>query len=1532
MNNLLALFIVLCVGVNAYAQSCDCSGATIFSTDGSTVQLQPPSNNPNNQKFCFSGGGTITVTTLQNLTNPQVCVEDGTTVNFELSGTTELKGQWDVYGSLNLNDSGTSANYLLGSTTNFNIYPSGVVNSRSTGNVFEISGFQGSGDMLNIAAGGELNVFLYENHGGPVVVGGSIEAEYFQSHNKGSVAIELAGGCIKINNDLGVRPDGVTENQGTTEYAINSQNIRGEGSFVVLGALVANLTTNFVGSGDGIDVYYESLVDLTHSNTPLFGANTTQNVLAPGEGYSCNTSSISGTIYDDTGVADDFDGAVTGTSGSATPLYATLLDDSDNVVASVLVDNITGSYSFSDVPDGDYSVMIGESDESSNIGSVPTSSTSLTGYVNTADGNSSTDAVDGTPNGLQSITVAGNDVTNVDFAIVESALIAGTITQDGTDANAIDGVVTSESTVQLYVTVIDAITNEIIASVAVDSNGEYEVPVAPSSNPYAVILNETDNTNNIGQIAVLPTVDELSGFEYVADGDTDISTAGDGSVDGYINVGVVTSGMVQANNDFEIAALSTVNLSGTVYENTVLDGTVSGTTPTTLGVTPLFVTLLDANGNVVRSAQVSGDGSYDFIDIPASSTYTLFLGESDETPNIGNMPVSTTSLSGYVNTAEGDIDGAQPSALGATTTSGDGTVTGITVAIVEDQDNVNVDFAIEQSLPASISGFVKYDADGTGSFTTGDAPISGVQIELYSNAADTDNDGVLSAVEVANASPVATTITQDATVVSGLYEFDDVTPGDYFIVEAQPADYNSVIQLDNSADADAGSVSENVIPVSVVGGEVDSDNDFLEEPSNVVSISGDVDRKQNDQAQVGQNVQDDVAGATIYVSLVNDQGVVIAVTTVMQGNSPDYLFENVPANATYSVVIGGVLQTVGSVFTSDATDINGYANYGEGDTFDESLNNGNGQSVNTNGDGTPNGIQTVVVTDVDNDGIDFDLSYEGKLSGYVIYDVASSANPTGDTQYQSESNGGLPSGGADDIPISGVSIELYSDANGNGIVDGLDALIATEVTDVNGFYEFDGLSNGNYTIQQVQPFGYVSKGEEDIDRRQVNGYNDNDGNEDNNSSDNTIAAQLQFPQNNPGENDVLNNFYETGVVYELSGTAFQDESAINDDTYNGGEVVVPSILVELFEDANGNGVIDPSESTPIATTETGLVLDPNDPSNTGYYEFVGLSTGDYIVMIDGTDNDTPNDYAAEFTTLIANIVNTKIVNIDFPYEPAYDVFGTLFQDDIIDNSGMDTNEPVITGVQVSIYPDNGSGEPDLSATPKVITTDAAGSYEFNDMPNGDYVIVVDPLDVNTPGGYSPEFSSIAVTVNNGDIFDNDYPYNVYILDVQLIDFELKVEDDKVLLTWEVIEDGQTTYFVEFSNNGVDFQTIALVEGISETYYGIVDYDFVNSGYYRLKILNEGEFTFSNIIVAESPVSEAVSVFPNPLLGANLNVDLTSILEESIVKIYSINGQLLYAQTFDAAGIYTISMSSYSESFYFVEVVNESYSEVFKVSK
>ncbi len=84
------------------------------------------------------------------------------------------------------------------------------------------------------------------------------------------------------------------------------------------------------------------------------------------------------------------------------------------------------------------------------------------------------------------------------------------------------------------------------------------------------------------------------------------------------------------------------------------------------------------------------------------------------------------------------------------------------------------------------------------------------------------------------------TVSTTTTDGSGQYTFINVAPGDYTVVETTPANYISISDGDSTASGDDTAnvnVNDDSIPVSVIAGEVDDGNDFVDKMITVVSIT-----------------------------------------------------------------------------------------------------------------------------------------------------------------------------------------------------------------------------------------------------------------------------------------------------------------------------------------------------------------------------------------------------------------------------------------------------------------------------------------------------------------------------------------------------------------------------------------------------------------------------------------------------------------------------------------------------------------------
>lgn len=230
-----------------------------------------------------------------------------------------------------------------------------------------------------------------------------------------------------------------------------------------------------------------------------------------------------------------------------------------------------------------------------------------------------------------------------------------------------------------------------------------------------------------------------------------------------------------------------------------------------------------------------------------------------------------------------------------------------------------------------------------------------------------------------------------------------------------------------------------------------------------------------------------------------------------------------------------------------------------------------------------------------------------------------------------EDPNGNGDGDDDGIGIDGVTVYLYEDTDGNGVVDpGVDQLVTVAVTAGGGAYQFTGLPEGKDYLVYVNPF------------------------------DPAVAAEMPDSSYVVSTGNPISVPNLTGTV-DTADIGFRDvpESSIGDqlctDSNNDGactlaDAPLPNVTITLWNDVDGNGRLDPAVDTVITTQVSG---------GDGSYDFTGLPPGDYIVDVDNNDPDVPDGFAPSVDEIAVNIPvpppgagsGSDIDTADFPFVP-----------------------------------------------------------------------------------------------------------------------------------------------------------------------------------------------------------------------------------------------------------------------------------------
>jgi serine-aspartate repeat-containing protein C/D/E len=326
---------------------------------------------------------------------------------------------------------------------------------------------------------------------------------------------------------------------------------------------------------------------------------------------------------------------------------------------------------------------------------------------------------------------------------------------------------------------------------------------------------------------------------------------------------------------------------------------------------------------------------------------------------------------------------------------------------------VNYDFCEE--IPAGIRGRVHGDPEGDCIIGPNDVLLAGVKIELL--------DG--------NGNVVATTFTN----AQGEYAFENLKPGAYSVRETQPAGYFQGAAKPGST---GGNVQgpDLIFGVNLGSGEVSIENNFCELLP--ASLSGYVWAERDGDCEFDPG---EIALNGVSIQLLDEFGSVLQ--TTLTNNQGFYRFVGLQPGKLYHVreiqpdsyFDGGTVAGTAGGLVLEANKISQVTL----DSGEESFNN------------------------------NFCETPKSKLSGYVFQDGPTIFVENGQTIDPTTVRDGKRDNG--DIPLAGVTL-ILGDQTGKAVL-GEDGKPQITTTNSAGYYEFDCLRAGLYTVRQIQPSDYI---------------------------------------------------------------------------------------------------------------------------------------------------------------------------------------------------------------------------------------------------------------------------------------------------------------------------------------------------------------------------------------------------------------------------------------------------------------------------
>ena len=415
------------------------------------------------------------------------------------------------------------------------------------------------------------------------------------------------------------------------------------------------------------------------------------------------------------------------------------------------------------------------------------------------------------------------------------------------------------------------------------------------------------------------------------------------------------------------------------------------------------------------------------------------------------------------------------------------------------------------------------------------------------------------------------------------------------------------------------------------------------------------------------------------------------------------------------------------------------------------------------------------------------------------------------------------------------------------------------------------------------------------------------------------------------DGDGFTNYLIDGTATNTIGTNTLFANLLN----SSGNVVasIPVAINGTYSFGTANG-LEGNATYTIAITN-GIQTIGNVPVTT---LINAVNTSEAVTSSPGNPNqDGLNDGRTE---VIVGTSNVSGVNFGIDRLPeSYNVTKTV------------SGPPVVGAPALSLLSDPMQGSDPEDAGKQTQVSWSGSDLKISTLPTNEFLLKYNGIAVTIGQeiiGYDPSLLTIEATSStplgtnttsftyaikdNAGYYDQTpatYTINFGVpLPITLLSFNAKIDDNATILQWiTAFEKNNQGFEIERSANGNQWNKIGFVNSLSENgnssqklSYQFYDYQpLIGMNFYRLKQTDfDGKFEYSIIRQVQFDNKAMISIYPNP---TKQMVTITGLSGAGTVGIYDLVGRKLMERKIETSEI-TISLDTFQGGMYYIRIIDE----------